>query len=234
MINTHCSRLGLTASLAIHLAFVLLSFYLWQHQPEKEKLQTVAVKLAMFEAPAAKPAPAPAKPTPPKPEPKTKPKPQPKAQPKPKPTPRPTPKPVEKPIAKPEVTPVVEKQTQPVEQQPEPAEQPEAQQADIEQQAMIASLEQQYMAELIMAIEQRKYYSRRAQRLRHEGKVVISFTVLADGTISNIRVQDSSGKSTLDSSGMKTLEKLAHFKPIPDELERTSWDFSIPIIYSLR
>src|SRR6266851_2522317 len=58
---------------------------------------------------------------------------------------------------------------------------------------------------------------------------VISFTILRDGTIKNLRVSQSSGNSSFDTSGLRALQSSVPFAPLPTDLKAPDvdvlWDF---------
>ncbi|MEJ2463923.1 MAG: energy transducer TonB [Candidatus Thiodiazotropha sp.] len=169
---------------------------------------------------------------PPPPKPKPKPKPEPKLKPKPEPKLKPKPEPKLKPKPPPEVKPI-----EPVKPPPAPVEPivtappPVMPAVDT---GLIRRLEEEYKAALRQAIETNKGYPRRAVRLRQEGEVVVGFTVLRNGVIEQLRVIESSGSGLLDKAARAAVEKISGQLPFPDELERSEWDFTVPINYALR
>src|SRR6267378_596938 len=58
---------------------------------------------------------------------------------------------------------------------------------------------------------------------------VISFTILRDGTIKNLRVSQSSGNSSFDTSGLRAIQSSAPFAPLPTDWKAPDvdvlWDF---------
>jgi protein TonB len=91
-----------------------------------------------------------------------------------------------------------------------------------------------YLAELQRAIARHRFYPRDARRRGLEGEVAISFVIQADGRITDVRVAKSSGSDSLDNAGVRTLENLSRFRPIPAELGRSRWMLRVPISYALR
>jgi protein TonB len=91
-----------------------------------------------------------------------------------------------------------------------------------------------YLAELQQAIARHRFYPREARRRGLEGEVAISFVIQADGRITDVRVARSSGSGSLDNAGLRTLEDLGRFQPIPEELGRSRWMLRVPITYALR
>jgi protein TonB len=97
-----------------------------------------------------------------------------------------------------------------------------------------AAAESLYLAELQRAIAKRRFYPDEARRRNREGAVTVSFVILADGRITQIRVTRSSGWDSLDGAAVRALENLGRFKPIPDEIDRTRWALRVPINFALR
>ena len=95
-------------------------------------------------------------------------------------------------------------------------------------------LENEYKQALLQAIEQHKRYPASARRRGIEGEVELRFTVLQDGTITHITIEETSGWKNLDQAATKALERLQRFKPIPPALKRAHWEFLVTIRFSLK
>jgi protein TonB len=54
-----------------------------------------------------------------------------------------------------------------------------------------------------------------AVRAAHRAKTVMTFRISANGSISNIKVAQSSGNSSMDYSAMRALQSIDTFKPLP-------------------
>lgn len=63
------------------------------------------------------------------------------------------------------------------------------------------------------------------------GTVVVSFTVSAGGQASGIRVARSSGSAALDEAALESVQRASPFPKIPDGAGRSSWPFSVPIVF---
>ena len=72
-------------------------------------------------------------------------------------------------------------------------------------------------------------YPMLARRMKWQGTVVVSFVVLEDGTVKNIRVVNSSGHSVLDKNVIATIEQVQPFSAPPALAE-----FTMPIKYVLK
>jgi len=226
---------GFLVSTAVHLGiltFVLVGMS--SINPVIEKKQHVPLKLSMFQPPPEpviipEPIPRPvvkpvieqvkvAEPPPPKPTPVVKPKPRPKPR---KPV-------VHKPRIKPKPVPVVEIASEPIVQVAKIPVQPTI------DPDLIERTENEYRTKLQAAIEAHKKYPRRARRLRQQGSVLVAFKVQKDGSIKNLEIASPSDSAILDKSAIDTVQKISGLFPLPEELNRTEWSFSIPINYFLR
>ena len=227
---------GFLVSAFFHLGIVAFAWAgMTTVQSTLEKEQVVPLKLSMFQpppVPVVEPDPIP-EPTPvveqvqqEEPPPPPKPKPKPKLKPKPKPKPEIVHKPRVEP--KPQLVPEIKMVTKPVIQVAKIPVQPAP---DL---ALIERAENEYRAKLQAAIETQKKYPRRARRLRQQGSVLVAFKVQKDGSIKNIKVTSASDSTILDKAAMETVLKISGLYPLPEELNRTEWSFSIPINYFLR
>ncbi len=199
---------------------------------------TTPLKLAMFKAapevvqaeippPVKPPTPAP-KPVVTKPVLKKKPKPALKKKPVIKPV-------VEKKVEPPE--PEVEQpetvaQSTPPPQPPAPIRQQEPEQM-LHDPGLIARLEDQYKLTLSKLIDASKQYPRRAQRRNMEGKATVSFIIMRDGSVKEIRLVQSTGYKVLDNAVLEAIQSVSGKLPLPAEINRQQWKFKIPLSFSL-
>lgn len=198
-----------------------LSLQMFQPPPPPEQVETPEAP----PEPVIEPEPVEVEPPPPEPtpvEPPPEPKPVPKPKPKPVPKPKPPPQPVER--------------IQPVTPPPPPvarvavASPPPA----AVDSGLVRRIEDEYKTALREAIEANKGYPRRAVRLRQEGEAVVGFTIGRDGAISELRIVDGTGSALLDRAALEAVRKVDGTLPFPDEIERSAWDFTLPITYGLR
>ena len=98
--------------------------------------------------------------------------------------------------------------------------------------------EQSYLNALQKAIVKHAQdtYPRRAKRRHWEGEVKISFTILPNGNIVNLKIVETSGKSILDQAALSIFqEKMqSRFKTFPETIKRETWDITVPVHYGLR
>ncbi len=93
--------------------------------------------------------------------------------------------------------------------------------------------EKAYRRKLNRLIAQKKTYPRKAKRMGQQGVVRVSFTVLANGKIKNIRIGKSSGSSSLDKATKKLIKKISGLLPFSKSIQRKQWQFHINIKYKL-
>ena len=95
------------------------------------------------------------------------------------------------------------------------------------------NLESEYLAKVKNKIEKNKVYPKVAKRLNQTGKVIVSFDILKDGKITNIKIIDKSKFEKLDEASIELLRNIGFFEAIPNELNKTVWNIQIPINYQI-
>ncbi|MGB5833159.1 MAG: energy transducer TonB, partial [Thiohalocapsa sp.] len=96
------------------------------------------------------------------------------------------------------------------------------------------ALESRYLREVQRAIARKRRYPQNARRRGEAGTAVVSFVVERGGTITDIRLAQSSGSTRLDAAALNTLKRLGRFKPIPQAIGRNRWPMRVPIRFALR
>jgi protein TonB len=94
------------------------------------------------------------------------------------------------------------------------------------------SAEEFYRASVRQTLEQRKVYPPLAQRLGQTGTVVLKFVLGKDGSLLASEIAEASPYPVLNEAA-KNLLVSAKFGPMPAELEKPSWEFTIPVEYRL-
>lgn len=92
-----------------------------------------------------------------------------------------------------------------------------------------ANIRDLYKAELRTKIDSNKNYPMMSRRLGQTGTVVVAFTMLKDGSITNVRIEDPAPFAPLNTSALEAVNKIRKFKPIPTELNQERMDLQIPI-----
>lgn len=88
-----------------------------------------------------------------------------------------------------------------------------------------------YLSELRARLEAHKHYPAQARRLGQTGSVEVTFTVEANGRITNPRVTRPSPFQRLNASALETIEALKEFKPLPAEFGQDQLVVTLPIHY---
>lgn len=99
--------------------------------------------------------------------------------------------------------------------------------------AQIQSIEDAYLSKVKAKIEKNKVYPKIAKKLNQTGKVLVSFDILKDGKIINIRIIQNSKFEKLDEASVELLTNIGFFEAIPSELNKTVWNIQIPINYQI-
>ena len=99
--------------------------------------------------------------------------------------------------------------------------------------AQAENIETAYLSQIRSAIEKNKTYPKVAKRLNQTGKVYVTFLVTKDGVIKNCRINKSSNFESLDEASMEILMKIVSFEAIPKELNKDSWEITVPIVYQI-
>jgi protein TonB len=96
-----------------------------------------------------------------------------------------------------------------------------------------ADAEIQYQDQILSLIESNKFFSKRAQKMRQEGDVIVSFTLKSDGSIQDLKVLDETAPSLLKKDALKTIRRSALFPPFPVDSARGIWSFQTTLSYKL-
>ena len=99
---------------------------------------------------------------------------------------------------------------------------------------MLAQEEHHYRLEIIKRIENNKFFPKRARKMRQTGDVVVEFTLMRDGSLSEAKVLKSTAPSILEKAALKAIQVSALFPPFPEIIHRDSWSFQTSLEYRLR
>lgn len=97
----------------------------------------------------------------------------------------------------------------------------------------VLTLRERYLFGLRQRIEKHKTYPAMAKRLRESGRVVISLTLLPDGSIGDIAVISPSSFERLDRAALETVKAVKRYEPFPEGLSGDVIRVEIPIEYAL-
>ena len=95
------------------------------------------------------------------------------------------------------------------------------------------NIEAAYLSKIRHHIEKNKTYPKTAKRLNQTGKVYVTFIITKDGRIKNCKIEKSSQFDSLDEASLEILTKIANFEAIPEELNKDSWEITVPIVYQI-
>jgi protein TonB len=68
-------------------------------------------------------------------------------------------------------------------------------------------------------------------RVAAKGTVIVSFTISANGSVTNLRVRKSSGKPAVDKGALDIVRRASPFPAIPDEAGIKSYPVSVPMTF---
>ena len=99
--------------------------------------------------------------------------------------------------------------------------------------SQIQALENEYLSKLRYIIEKNKIYPQSAKRLNQMGKVHVNFIISKDGQIKDVKIVKDSNYQRLNDAALQILAKINKFEPIPSELNKNSWEITVPIVYQI-
>ncbi len=99
--------------------------------------------------------------------------------------------------------------------------------------SQIEALEDEYLSKLKYLIEKNKIYPQSAKRLNQMGKVHVCFVISKDGQIKDVKVVKDSNYKRLNDAALEILAKINRFEPIPEKLNKNSWEITVPIVYQI-
>ena len=174
-----------------------------------------------------------------KPKPVEKPKPIEKPVEKPKPKPKPTPKPVKTPEPEPQVVqaPLTPAPPTPTPPSPQPSPAPSKTSSNLPPSGaetvgefnFATSAGDERFSKIQKAIQKHHKYPKRAQKMRHQGVVEVSFLYKKDGSVRDVKVIKSSGYETLDEAAVELINRAAPDFPTLDR----DYVIKIPVSYKL-
>lgn len=99
--------------------------------------------------------------------------------------------------------------------------------------APMSSMNPDYLAELFRELARHKVYPSELKKNKIEGRVVVKFTLAADGRVINSSIQQSSGNDSLDDAALQMLNKASPLPAIPSYMNRSEMTLAVPVEYSL-
>ncbi len=89
-----------------------------------------------------------------------------------------------------------------------------------------------YITELRSFIESKKYYPKRALRMKQAGAVEICLDIDENGNFHDIHIKNGSRYSTLNKAALELIKEISKFKPLPRDLGQKV-TLNIPLRYAL-
>ncbi|HEX5236049.1 MAG TPA: TonB family protein [Silvibacterium sp.] len=68
---------------------------------------------------------------------------------------------------------------------------------------------------------------------RSGSQTKVTFSIARDGSVSNVRISQSSGSPTLDSSGLRAVQRVENFSPLPSGYNKSSVSVEYTFTYDL-
>jgi protein TonB len=83
-------------------------------------------------------------------------------------------------------------------------------------------------------IESCRRYPIWAKRQGLEGVCYLTFTLLSNGMIQDVKIIHSSGFDILDEEAVSTIKRASPFKPIPEKFNRSNLTMEVAIVFQLK
>lgn len=90
-----------------------------------------------------------------------------------------------------------------------------------------------YKYELRLFLQSRQVYPQVALRLRQKGVVTLRFTLNADGSFADVRMDMPSRFEILNNAALELVKQAPRFKPLPEDLKVSNVQFSYQFEYTL-
>jgi TonB family protein len=90
-----------------------------------------------------------------------------------------------------------------------------------------------YVARVMELINRSKIYPRAAVDREEEGKVVVAVTLVRDGGVADVKVEEPSPFELLNEAALQTVRTIRRFPPLPPEVEEPM-HLHIPLVYTIQ
>lgn len=91
-----------------------------------------------------------------------------------------------------------------------------------------------YMNYVLETIQDHKFYPKLARDEHLEGKCLLKFEILKDGTIQNAFIEAPSTHFILNQAALDLLEKIGKFRPIPQSFNENSIAVKVSLDYTVK
>lgn len=90
-----------------------------------------------------------------------------------------------------------------------------------------------YLERLRRWLNKYKHYPEEAQKQKQRGQLVVSFTILRDGTVKVPRIERSSGFPLLDEAALQMLRNASPVPPLPEKFRAPNVAVDLPVEFSI-
>lgn len=90
-----------------------------------------------------------------------------------------------------------------------------------------------YVSLIQSKVSQAWYRQEVNPQTRSGSQAKVTFSISRDGSVSNIRLSSSSGSPTLDSSGLRAVQRVENFSPLPSGYDKSSVSVEYTFTYDL-
>ncbi|MGO2235107.1 MAG: energy transducer TonB, partial [Marinomonas sp.] len=157
-------------------------------------------------------------------------KPEPKPEPKPKPKPKPEPKPEPEPKKE---TPVVKSTPKPVAPSSMANQKATTGSSNSATSGGNPGAKANYFTKLKSVLAQNKRYPRASRRRNEEGVVSLSFVAHADGSVSDVKITESSGHKRLDNAVLDMIKRSTPLPKFSKDMSETELRINLPVSFKL-
>jgi protein TonB len=91
-----------------------------------------------------------------------------------------------------------------------------------------------YVSKIRLRLDRNKKYPTEAVSKNLRGVVEINFTIAQNGAVTRPRIVHSSGHSSLDDEVVALVRRVSPLPPIPEEINRTSLNLTVPVQFARR
>lgn len=91
-----------------------------------------------------------------------------------------------------------------------------------------------YSREVAQHIEQYKAYPLKAERQHRGGRVVVRFSVNAQGRLLDAKIRESSCQPDFDRAALATLHRAEPLPQFPPSITKSQLSFTLPLIFAMR
>ena len=89
----------------------------------------------------------------------------------------------------------------------------------------------EYILKVLNQIESKKFYPPKAKRLGHTGRVLLSFKILRNGQVRDLKIAKKSNFSSLNKAALSLIKSIEFFPPLPPKYTKEELILEVPIEY---